>query len=180
MVKDTHVIPCPYLLLNDLVSCSPPSRMGMGTEWDGMGLDARGQPRLVLILETEQNCLVNWGRQALYEFCDFNSCVQSQPPGPASDNASKLPLWQSPPLSKSFPHPVSSVHQVPQAQCSLETLQLTKLFPLKLARANGLNETFIPTANKKNMLGYETSFPCSSLKLCDVCEKHSLLWMVMI
>nr|XP_060475711.1 nesprin-2 [Panthera onca] len=42
--------------LKDPTAPAVKQRMGMGTEWDGMGLDARGQPRLVLILEIEQNC----------------------------------------------------------------------------------------------------------------------------
>ena len=37
-----HAIPWPYFFLNYLVSSSPPSRTGMRTWWEGIGLNLRG------------------------------------------------------------------------------------------------------------------------------------------
>ena len=48
-------MPCSYFFLNYLIFLSPASRVGRGTEWEGIGLTLRGQLELVLILENEEN-----------------------------------------------------------------------------------------------------------------------------
>lgn len=46
MVEDMHATACSYFFLNYLVFSSPPSRIGRGTEWEGIGLNLRGQPKV--------------------------------------------------------------------------------------------------------------------------------------